>query len=75
MKLPLLGAVAALTFAIATTTMAAESNTQESASGAPDSTVMTQTQNVKVEKKQHKQVQSDENKRGRPADKSSRTTN
>ncbi|RJX77398.1 hypothetical protein [Pseudomonas sp. LS-2] len=74
MKLPLLGAAAAMTFAIATTTMAAESTTQDSVSGAPDSTVMTQTQNVKVEKKQHKQVQSDENKRGRPTQKSSSTT-
>jgi hypothetical protein len=75
MKLPLLGAVAAMTFAIATTTMAAESSTQDSASAAPDSTVMTQTKNVKAETKQHKQVQADENKRGRPAASSSKSAN
>lgn len=74
MKLPLLGALAAIAFSMATTTMAAESSTQDSVSGAPDSTVMTQTQNAKVIKQQHKQVQADENKRGRPADTSSKTT-
>ncbi|WP_285423824.1 hypothetical protein [Pseudomonas sp. efr-133-TYG-103a] len=71
MKLPLLAAAAAMTFAVAGTTLAAESSTTESVSGAPDSTVMTQTQNVKVDKKQHKQVQADENKRGRPTEQSS----
>mgnify|MGYP000108740689 CR=1 FL=1 len=75
MKLPLLGAVAAMTFAIATTTMAAESSNQDSVSGASDSTVMTQTKDLNVEKKQHKQVQADENKRGRPAEKSSKAAN
>jgi hypothetical protein len=75
MKLPLLGTVAAMTLAVAAATMAAESSTQDSVSGAPDSTVMTQTQNVKAQQKQHEQVQADENKRGRPADQSSRTSN
>lgn len=70
MKLPLVGTIAALALTVAATTMAAESNTKETVSGAPDSTVMTQTKQVKPEKKQHKQVQADENTRGRPTDKS-----
>lgn len=71
MKLPLMGTLAAMTLALSSATMAAESNTQESVSGAPDSTVMTQTRNLKAEQKQHKQVKADEDKRGRPAGKSS----
>lgn len=57
----------ALTIALSTGVMAAESNSKETVSGASDSTVMNQTQNVKVQQKQHKQNQADENKRGRPA--------
>lgn len=75
MKLPLLGAVAAMTFAMATTAMAAESNTTDTASAAPDSTVMTQTHTVKIDKKVHKQVKADENKRGRPTAKSDTRNN
>lgn len=75
MKMPLLGAVAAMTFAMATTALAAESTTQESVSGAPDSTVMTQTHKVKVDNKVHKQVKADENKRGRPTTKSATRSN
>ena len=75
MKLPLLGAVAAMSFAIATTAMAAESNTTDTASGAPDSTVMTQTKKEKVDNKAHKQVKADENKRGRPTAKSDTRNN
>ena len=70
MKLPRLTAIAAMSLTVAATTMAAESTNKETVSGAPDSTVMTQTQQVKTEKKQHKQVQADENTRGRPTDKS-----
>lgn len=75
MKLPLLGAVAAMTFAMATTALAAESNTTDTASAAPDSTVMTQTHTVKIDKKAHKQVKADENKRGRPTAKSDTRNN
>ncbi|MDH0746882.1 hypothetical protein N5D61_11050 [Pseudomonas sp. GD03842] len=75
MKMPLIGALAAMTLAVSTAAMATESNTQESVSGAPDSTVMTQTKTVEVAKKQHKQVQADENKRGRPTDQTSHTSN
>lgn len=75
MKLPLLGAVAAMTFAMATTALAAESNTTDTASAAPDSTVMTQTHTVKIDKKVHKQVKADENKRGRPTAKSDTRNN
>lgn len=75
MKLPLLGAAAAMTFAMATTALAAESNNTDTASGAPDSAVMTQTHKVKVDNKAHKQVKADENKRGRPTAKSDTRSN
>lgn len=75
MKLPLLGAVAAMTFAMATTALAAESNTTDTVSAAPDSTVMTQTHTVKIDKKVHNQVKADENKRGRPTAKSDTRNN
>lgn len=75
MKLPLLGAVAAMTLTFAAATMAAESTAQETVSGAPDSTIMTQTKNVKSVSKQHKQVQADENTRGRPTDKTASSSN
>ena len=75
MKLPLFGAVTAMTFAIATTAMAAESNTTDTVSGAPDSTVMTQTHKAKADNKAHKHVQADENKRGRPTAKSDSRSN
>jgi hypothetical protein len=63
MKLPVLGAIAALTLSF------------ETLSGAPDSTVMTQTQDAKAVNKSTKQNQADENKRGRPTAKSSSATN
>lgn len=76
MKLPVLGAIAALTLSFATATMAADSDTQETVSGAADSTVMTQTQKDGSTVKQvTKQNQADENKRGRPGDKTSSATN
>jgi hypothetical protein len=75
MKLPVLGAIAALTLSFATVTLAADSDTQETVSGATDSTVMTQTENAKAVKKSTRQNQSDENKRGRPTDKASTATN
>lgn len=76
MKLPVLGAIAALTLSFATATMAADSDTQENISGAADSTVMTQTQqDGTAEKKATKQNQADENKRGRPDAKTSSATN
>jgi hypothetical protein len=75
MKLPVLGAIAVLTLSFATATMAADSDTQETISGAADSTVMTQTQDAKALKKATKQNQADENKRGRPTAKSSSATN
>lgn len=75
MKLPLVGTIAALTLMVAATTMAAEAETKETVSGAPDSTVMTQAKKVKTEKKQHKQVQADENTRGRPTNKTATPPN
>lgn len=75
MKLPVLGAIAALTLSFATVTLAANSDTQETVSGATDSTVMTQTENAKAVKKSTQQNQYDENKRGRPTDKASSATN
>jgi hypothetical protein len=75
MKLPVMGAIAALTLSFATVTLAANSDTQETVSGATDSTVMTQTENAKAVKKSTQQNQSDENKRGRPSDKASSATN
>ncbi|MDC6378794.1 hypothetical protein JN403_18735 [Pseudomonas sp. 15A4] len=75
MKLPALGAIAALTLSFATATMAADSDTQETISGAADSTVMTQTQDTKAVKKATKQNQADENKRGRPTANTSSATN
>lgn len=75
MKLPVLGAIAALTLSFATATMAADSDTQENISGAADSTVMTQTQDAKAVKKATKQNQADESKRGRPTAKTSSATN
>lgn len=67
MKLPLLGAIAAFTFAAASTTFAADSNTSDTVSGASDSTVMSQSKDAKAEKKLQQQKQADEAKRGRPA--------
>lgn len=75
MKLPVLGAIAALTLSFATATMAADSDTQETISGAADSTVMTQTQDAKAVKKATKQNQADENQRGRPSANTSSATN
>ncbi|TDV58002.1 hypothetical protein EC919_10148 [Pseudomonas graminis] len=75
MKLPVLGAIAALTLSFATATMAADSDTQETVSGAADSTVMSQTQDAKAVKKATKQNQADENKRGRPTTNTSSATN
>ena len=75
MKLPVLGAIAALTLSFATATMAADSDTQETVSGAADSTVMTQTQKDTTTVKATKQNQADENKRGRPTAKTSSATN
>ena len=75
MKLPVLGAIAALTLSFATATMAADSDTQENVSGAADSTVMTQAQDAKAVKKATKQNQADENKRGRPTANTSSATN
>ena len=75
MKLPALGAIAALTLSFATVTMAADSDTQETISGAADSTVMTQTQDTNAVKKATKQNQADENKRGRPTANTSSATN
>lgn len=75
MKLPLLGAVSALTIAMGASAMATESNNKETVSGASDSTVMSQTQNAKVQQKQHKQNQADENKRGRPSTESKPASN
>ncbi|MEX6664198.1 hypothetical protein [Pseudomonas sp. W2-17] len=75
MKLPVLGAIAALTLSFATATMAADSDTQETVSGAADSTVMTQTQKDATTVKATKQNQADENKRGRPTAKTSSATN
>lgn len=72
MKLPLLGAIAAITLAAAGTAFAAESNTTETVSGASDSTVMSQSHNAKAEKKLQKQKQADEAKRGRPANQQTR---
>lgn len=72
MKLPLLSAIAAITLAAASSTFAAESNTGETASGASDSTVMSQSHDAKAEKKLQKQKQADEAKRGRPATQQSR---
>ncbi|MBD8708698.1 MULTISPECIES: hypothetical protein [Pseudomonas] len=75
MKLPVLGAIAALTLSFATATMAADSDTQETVSGAADSTVMTQTQKDATTVKATKQNQADENKRGRPTANTSPATN
>ena len=75
MKLPVLGAIAALTLSFATATMAADSDTQENVSGAADSTVMTQTQKDATTVKATKQNQADENKRGRPGTNTSSATN
>jgi hypothetical protein len=75
MKLPVLGAIAALTLSFATATMAADSDTQENVSGAADSTVMTQTQKDATTVKATKQNQADENKRGRPTANTSSATN
>ncbi|MEN5028700.1 MULTISPECIES: hypothetical protein [unclassified Pseudomonas] len=75
MKLPVLGAIAALTLSFATATMAADSDTQETVSGAADSTVMTQTQKDATTVKATKQNQADENKRGRPTANTSSATN
>lgn len=75
MKLPVLGAIAALTLSFATATMAADSDTQETVSGAADSTVMTQTQKDATTVKATKQDQADENKRGRPTANTSSATN
>lgn len=75
MKLPVLGAIAALTLSFATATMAADSDTQENISGAADSTVMTQTQKDATTVKATKQNQADENKRGRPSTNTSSATN
>ncbi|WP_110951619.1 hypothetical protein [Pseudomonas bohemica] len=75
MKMPILGTLAAVTIALSGATFAADSDTQENVSGASDSTVMTQTQGTTIEKKQHKQNQADENKRGRPANKTAPASN
>ena len=75
MKLPVLGAIAALTLSFATATMAADSDTQETISGAADSTVMTQKQKDATTVKATKQNQADENKRGRPTANTSSATN
>lgn len=75
MKMSLMGAVAAATLALSSTTFAADSNTQETISGASDSAVMTQTHDVKAEKKKQKQTQADENKRGRPVNKTAPASN
>lgn len=75
MKLPVLGAIAALTLSFATATMAADSDTPETVSGAADSTVMTQTQKDATTVKATKQNQADENKRGRPTANTSSATN
>lgn len=72
MKLPLLGAIAAMTLAAAGTTFAADSNTNDTVSGAGDSTVMSQSHDTKAEKKLQKQKQADEAKRGRPANQQTR---
>jgi hypothetical protein len=72
MKLPLMGAIAAITLAAASTTFAAESNSADTVSGASDSTVMSQSQDTKAVKKLQKQKQADEAKRGRPANQQTR---
>lgn len=75
MKMPLLGAIAAATLALSSATFAADSDTQETISGASDSAVMTQTRDVKAEKKQQKQKQADESKRGRPVNNTAPASN
>lgn len=75
MKLPLMGTIAAMTLAFAGSTFAADSTTQETVSGASDSTVMTQTHDAKADAKNQKQKQADENKRGRPANESATGSN
>lgn len=75
MKLPLLGAIAALTFVAAGTTLAAESSAEQNAQVSSDSTVMTQEKNLKAQQKQQKQKQADENQRGRPAEQTKPASN
>lgn len=64
MKLPLIGAGVVLGFALSGAAIAAEATDADAKSGATDSTVLTQTQDAKVLKKQQAQT----TKGGRPLD-------
>ena len=70
MKLPRVAAAAVLSMAFAGMTMADDSADAATASGASDSTVMTQTQNTKAQQKQKQQT----TKGGRPLNTQSSTT-
>ena len=64
MKLPLMGAGVVLGLALSGAAIAAEATDADAKSGAADSTVLTQTQDAKVLKKQ----QAETTKGGRPLD-------
>lgn len=70
MKLPLITAAAVLSMAFAGVTFAEGSTDATTASGASDSTVMTQTHDTKAQQKQKQQTL----KGGRPVNTQSSTT-
>ena len=66
MKLPLMGAGLVLGFALCGSVNAAEATDADAKSGAADSTVLTQTTDAKVVKKQQSQSATQNTKGGRP---------
>lgn len=66
MKLPLMGAGLVLGFALCGPAFAAEATDADAKSGASDSTVLTQTTDAKVVKKQQTQSATQNTKGGRP---------